>query len=52
MQKGNNVTDKKPHKARIALSPVFFGGLILIFGMWGDATVAADSSKSVERLIE
>ena len=52
MQKGNNVTDKKPHKVRIALSPVFFGGLILIFGIWGDATVTADSSKSVERLIE
>ena len=52
MQKGNNVTDKKPHKVRVALSPMLFGGLILIFGIWGDATVAADSSKSVERLIE
>ena len=52
MQKENNVTDKKPREVRVALSPMFFGGLILIFGIWGDATVAADSSKSVERLIE
>ena len=52
MQKENNVTDKKPREVRVALSSMLFGGLILVFGIWGSATVAADSSKSVERLIE